>query len=74
MKRFPLPILSRLIDRRELVSVDIRKPKKGQKVWICDADWRGWADYELPAVFDGMDYVGTDGMKYQGMSLWKPRK
>ena len=68
-----LPDLSRKVDLKKWVSVDLRKPRKGQKVWICDADYTGWADYELPAVFDGTHYVGTDGMKYQGMSFWQPR-
>lgn len=77
MEQFPgktLPILTRRVNLKKWYSVDKKNPRKGQEVWICDADGYGWADYELPATFDGKDYVGLDGMQYQGMSYWQPRK
>ncbi len=69
---------ARLVDLNKWVYVDKRKPRKGQKVWICDADYWGWADYEFPAKWDGkefiVDWVGGGSSAVHGVSYWQPRR
>lgn len=70
-----LPNMWRKVNLKKWFNCDKKKPRKGQNVWICDASWDGWAEYELPAIFDGTDYFFKDWSgPVAGMSYWKPRR
>ena len=70
--------LSRKIDLAQWTNAYNRKPCKGQRVLICDADWRGLADYEYEAIYNGKDFIvrwRNGGITVlQGVTYWKARK
>jgi hypothetical protein len=50
--------------------VDVERPNNGSVVLVCDADFRGWADYEFKALYvDNGFFIGR--LNLQGVTYWR---
>lgn len=67
-----LPMLTRKVNLSEWFLIDGRKPEKGQRVTICDADRCGFADYELSVTWDGEGFMLEGIGHIAGAIYWKP--
>lgn len=64
-------VFTRKVNLGEWTNIDLFKPPKNRKLLVCDASWRGYADYEIQAIWDGKKLTSPDGGEIAGVTYWK---